>query len=129
MSHSVEKEERIQTWILAMLMDDDESPWILHTQLTEHFPEITVATVVSTLVHMEESGWVVRWLPKEDQEASTGKPMNEYFEEAQVEYERWVERGRHHRSVFQEYGPWFMITRLGKSEWERRKPEFRRLLS
>lgn len=108
----MDKLDQIRTAILEMLLDDDESAWVLHTQLTEEFPDISVSVVLSLVKEMEQRGWISAWVP--NWILGDSRSIDDYAREAQKEYERWVESGSHYRAVFQEFGPWFTITPAGK---------------
>lgn len=105
--------------VLDLLVDDDESLAILHTDLVRseifdrHFP---IAKLSSVLRRMEEREWISSW---EDSDLMGRRPpSDEYWAEAESAYTEWLHR--HHQGYFDEMGPWFSITPEGELEWRKR---------
>jgi hypothetical protein len=104
-----------ETEVLRILLDDDESPWILHAILEERFPGLDILNLLKILQDMESAGLIEKWLP----EAISSDEV-EYEREALDAYRRSITEQQDRKDSFQEYGPWFTLTAMGRTRWRHR---------
>ena len=111
MSHQLPVEDAV----LDVLSADDESPWIVHAELVRAYGlEVDVKRVIAILEDLVGRGWAESHHPE--------SPTKAFWKEALAEYANWLGPAGYarERSYFQDYGPWYRLTRNGRRAWKRR---------